>query len=125
VWNLCCLSPSSSVSYLSCHMDSNEHLTVELCFCGRTFSTPSAFQFHQRSCKKSKKRLAGALTKAREVWSIRKRRRLENVGDECSGHNLSISTSTQGSGIMIDSSPADLITDGAQAFRELEVEVHP
>ena len=46
------------------------------CLCGRAFSHTSALSNHIRSCQKTKKRLSGALDKAREVWSGRKRRRL-------------------------------------------------
>lgn len=49
-----------------------------LCVCGRSFAQPSALKKHQRSCNKSKKRLAGALAKAKELWTARKRRRIDD-----------------------------------------------
>ena len=49
----------------------------ETCICGRTFIQPSALHYHQRSCTKTKKRLAGALSKAKEAWGRKKRRILE------------------------------------------------
>lgn len=49
------------------------------CVCGRVFEQPGAFKFHQRSCQKNKKRLAGALSCAKEVWTSRKKRRLLNA----------------------------------------------
>jgi hypothetical protein len=49
----------------------------EACICGRTFIQPSALHYHQRSCTKTKKRLAGALSKAKETWRRKKRRILE------------------------------------------------
>jgi hypothetical protein len=37
----------------------------------------AGLNYHNRSCKKAKTHLAGALDKAKEVWVSRKRRRLE------------------------------------------------
>jgi hypothetical protein len=50
----------------------------QTCTCGRTFSQPGAFIYHQRSCSKSKKCLVGALAVAKEAWA-NKRRRVGNV----------------------------------------------
>jgi hypothetical protein len=36
-----------------------------------------AYTYHKRSCQKTKKRLAGALEKAKEVWQTNKRRKTE------------------------------------------------
>lgn len=47
----------------------------QVCICGRTFSLPQAYTCHKRSCQKTKKRLSGALDKAKEVWQARKRRK--------------------------------------------------
>jgi hypothetical protein len=49
----------------------------QVCVCGRTFSVPQAYTFHQRSCQKTKKRLSSALDKAKEVWQSKKRRIME------------------------------------------------
>jgi hypothetical protein len=49
----------------------------QICICGRTFSVLQAYSFHQRSCQKTKKRLSGALEKAKEVWQSKKRRKME------------------------------------------------
>jgi hypothetical protein len=46
------------------------------CPCGRTFSHANAFTYHQRTCRKSKKRLAGALALAKQAWIQRKKTRL-------------------------------------------------
>jgi hypothetical protein len=51
--------------------------SCHICVCGRSFSQPGALSYHQRSCKKTKTRLAGALLKAKDAWAVRKRRRLE------------------------------------------------
>jgi hypothetical protein len=51
----------------------------QTCVCGRTFSLPQAYAFHQRSCQRTKKRLLGALEKARDVLQARKRRKVESV----------------------------------------------
>jgi hypothetical protein len=49
----------------------------QVCVCGRTFSVQQAYTYHKRSCQKTKKRLAGALGKAKEVWQANKRRKME------------------------------------------------
>jgi len=49
----------------------------QVCICGRTFSVQQAYTYHKRSCQKTKKRLAGALEKAKEVWQTNKRRKME------------------------------------------------
>ena len=49
----------------------------QVCICGRTFSVQQAYTYHKRSCQKTKKRLAGALEKAKEVWQTNKRRKTE------------------------------------------------
>lgn len=65
------------------------------CFCGKAFSQQSALTNHSRGCKPSKKRLADALTSAKDAWAQRrenKRQKLE-VGN---------SEKTMSSGILID-----------------------
>jgi hypothetical protein len=60
--------------------DSNVLFSVpanHVCFCQRSFVTIGALNFHRRSCKKTNKRLSGALAKAKEVWKSKKRRRVE------------------------------------------------
>jgi hypothetical protein len=47
------------------------------CVCGRSFLQPGAFTKHKRTCQSSKKRLASALDKAKQLWKGSKRRRLE------------------------------------------------
>jgi len=44
------------------------------CSCGRSFTQPGSLNFHQKSCKHNKKRAIGALEKAKELWTERKRR---------------------------------------------------
>jgi hypothetical protein len=63
-------------SFTRSDRDGNSSLS-EACICGRTFIQPSALHYHQRSCTKTKKRLAGALSKAKEAWGRKKRRILE------------------------------------------------
>jgi hypothetical protein len=50
----------------------------ETCTCGRTFYFPGALKNHERRCSKRKKRLAGALEKAKDLWTSRKKPRLES-----------------------------------------------
>jgi len=48
-----------------------------VCVCGRSFSKLSAFTNHKRTCQSSKKRLASALDKAKQLWQGSKRRRIQ------------------------------------------------
>ena len=49
------------------------------CLCGRSFDNAGAFTRHKKTCLSGKKRLASALTHARECYHRKKRR---VVGDE-------------------------------------------
>jgi hypothetical protein len=62
-------------------MDSNrsEADSTHTCTCGRSFLQPGPLKHHQRSCLKNKKRLFGVLEKAKEVWTSKKRQRLEDL----------------------------------------------
>jgi len=51
----------------------------QTCPCGRTFSLPQAYTCHKRSCEKTKKRLSGALEKAKKVWRAKKRQKLDEL----------------------------------------------
>jgi hypothetical protein len=51
----------------------------QTCVCGRAFSLPQAYTFHQRSCQRTKKRLLGALEKAKDILQAKKRRKVESV----------------------------------------------
>ena len=42
------------------------------CVCGRSFLCVSDFTKHERGCTKGKKRLSGALAKAKEVYQRKK-----------------------------------------------------
>jgi hypothetical protein len=55
------------------------------CVCGRTFSVPQAYTCHKRSCQKTKKRLSGALEKAKEAWQVEKRRKVEEKAQAAEG----------------------------------------
>lgn len=56
----------------------------QLCACGRSFSDVAAFTKHGKSCQKGKKRLASALTRAKEVYQRKKRRHLASNEAESS-----------------------------------------
>jgi hypothetical protein len=47
------------------------------CACGRTFLQHNALTNHQRTCPRTRKRLAAALSAAQEQFEAKKRRRLE------------------------------------------------
>jgi hypothetical protein len=53
--------------------------TTYTCLCGRSFAQSGALAYHKRSCKPSKRRLNGALEKAKEVWDAKKKRRVETT----------------------------------------------
>jgi hypothetical protein len=54
---------------------------------------PGPLKHHQRSCLKSKKRLAGALERAKEMWASKKKKCFKDVegGDE-SSHQPQVQT---------------------------------
>jgi hypothetical protein len=55
-----------------------ERETLEtVCLCGKQFVLRSALSNHQRSCQRGKKRLSSALTKAKDMWVSKKRKRME------------------------------------------------
>jgi hypothetical protein len=51
------------------------------CICGHMFSVPQAYTCHKCSCQKTKKRFSSALEKAKEVWQVKKRRKMEQVAE--------------------------------------------
>lgn len=55
--------------------------------CGRFFSQSGALAYHKRSCKLSKRRLNGALEKAKEVWDAKKKCRVEAAERRNSSHS--------------------------------------
>jgi hypothetical protein len=67
-------------------MDPNDNLEsygfCDTCVCGRTFTRSNALNYHKRTCSMSKKRFSVALAKAKEVWNVRKRRRVECLIEE-------------------------------------------
>ncbi|KAF8222373.1 hypothetical protein L208DRAFT_1323075 [Tricholoma matsutake] len=57
--------------------------------CRQSFSSLAALNFHKQSCQPSKKRLRGALSVAKELFAIQKKRRIEaaaNISTPTSGH---------------------------------------
>lgn len=44
------------------------------CLCGREFYQQNTYGKHQRSCKSTKKRLTGALDRAKEIWAQKKQK---------------------------------------------------
>jgi hypothetical protein len=68
----------------------------EVCLCGRTFSSPQAYSCHKRGCEKTKKRLSGALEKAKEIWQAKKRQKTEaNPSNEISAGPSNLETTPQ------------------------------
>jgi hypothetical protein len=60
----------------------------QACICGHVFSVPQAYSCHKCSCEKSKKQLSGALERAKEVWQVKKCRKVE-VGQSGASDGLS------------------------------------
>ena len=56
-----------------------------VCSCGRSFPGLGPLNFHKRSCRSSKKRLHGALARAKELWQERKKLRLDLKESETPG----------------------------------------
>lgn len=71
-----------------------------VCRCGRSFAQLNAYANHQRTCKKRKKYLSNALSKAKELWTTRKRPRREVGCDEPLG----------------STAPTTLVPDGATSM---------
>ncbi|KAH7904408.1 hypothetical protein BJ138DRAFT_1138545 [Hygrophoropsis aurantiaca] len=65
---------------------------IRTCVCGRSFFQPNAFSTHERSCSRTKKRLSGALVKAKELWSSRKRQRVMIQAANESGSEIARAT---------------------------------
>lgn len=47
---------------------------TKTCVCGRTFTDLGGFTRHEKSCRRGKKRLSEALTRAKEVYHAKKAR---------------------------------------------------
>ena len=45
---------------------------TQTCVCGRVFSDLGAFTHHEKGCRKGKKQLSNALSKAKEVYQAKK-----------------------------------------------------
>jgi len=60
-------------------MDINSRV-LETCICGRSFYAAGALRKHLRSCEKGKKRMSGAIDRARDLWRSRKKQRLDTPG---------------------------------------------
>jgi hypothetical protein len=64
---------------LTSHSDSApSHVCTD---CERSFAGPGPLNFHRRSCRTTKRRLQGALAKAKELWEARKRSK-RHLSDE-------------------------------------------
>jgi|SRR5882762_5640097 hypothetical protein len=50
-----------------------------VCLCGRSFQQEYAYGKHQRCCQKTKKRLSGALSRAKELWNAKRQKRTHDV----------------------------------------------
>ena len=60
------------------------------CLCGRTFTQENAYSKHQKFCRKTKKRLSGALDKAKDLWLSNKRRRVQEAAQGASSSSTHI-----------------------------------
>jgi len=55
-------------------MSDLDQVFIQTCVCGRTFTGLNAFTWHEKSCVKGKKRLSGALSRAKEAYQSKKAR---------------------------------------------------
>ena len=60
----------------------------QTCVCGCAFSLLQAYTFHQCSCQRTKKRLLGALEKAKDILQARKCRKVESGRSVLPAQNL-------------------------------------
>jgi hypothetical protein len=81
----------------------------QTCPCGRTFSLPQAYTYHKRSCKKTKKRLSGALEKAKIVWRAKKRQKLDELAANEVLAGSSNTNAIPESGLVTDSVPTAVV----------------
>jgi hypothetical protein len=83
----------------------DEALFTQACVCGRAFTDLGAFTRHQKGCRKGKKRLTSAITKAKEVYQS-KRARLGPPSprfgsDDAETGQLDSSNQNHGSGLLL------------------------
>ena len=57
------------------------------CLCGRVFDQENTYGKHQRSCKRTKKRLSGALDTAKELWAQKRRKHVHVASNSTSEAN--------------------------------------
>ena len=74
----------------------------QICLCGRSFDNAGAFTRHKKTCPRGKKRLANALSHAKESYRI-KRCRVEESEETAS--------SSQAEGLEVVSHTADGVLD--------------
>ena len=84
-----------------------------ICACGRTFSFTGALSKHRGTCQTSKKRLSGALDKAKQLWAGSKRRRRQTDSQDVS-HFSAL-------GVMPSSSQCLSQSEAPQEVREFSV----
>ena len=98
---------------------------TQTCVCGRTFTGLNAFTQHEKGCVKGKKCLAGALSRAREVYRSKKAHTRESthasnqVADQLTesgqqmvqSENLVISHRAEDHEIFIGSTEADRVCE--------------
>jgi len=53
-------------------MSDSDQTFTQTCVCGRIFTGLTTFTRHEKGCAKGKKRLSGALSKAKEVYRNKK-----------------------------------------------------
>src|SRR5438128_81936 len=60
----------------------SDSVFTQTCVCGRTFTGLNAFTWHEKGCAKGKKRLAGALSRAKEAYRSKKARIQEPIASD-------------------------------------------
>ena len=82
----------------------------QVCAFGHTFSMSQAYSYHKWSCHKTKKQLASALEKAKEVWEMKKHRKVEEKSEIPIGSaNVTESTSEIDVGLVVPAGPSQVL----------------
>ena len=73
-------------------MSDTAEVFTQTCVCGRTFTGLNSFTRHEKGCAKGKKRLAGALSRAREAYRNKKARIQESTASDQAADQLAESS---------------------------------
>ena len=96
---------------------------TQTCMCGHTFTGLNAFTWHEKGCLKGKKCLAGALSRAREVyWSKKAHIQESTASDQAADQLVELSQQVQSETLVIShrAKGHETLIGGTQADRVCE-----